>query len=76
MINEYTLVVGKISSNFDSIMQNCKKDEYEFYNKLVNFIELENSLTQPELSDRVFDDPDLNVYKLLSTQQTVYKSLN
>ena len=76
MINEYTLVVGKISSNFDSIMQNCKKDEYEFYNKLVNFIELENSLTQPELSDRVFDDPDLNAYKLLSAQQTVYKSLN
>jgi hypothetical protein len=29
----------------------------------------------PELSDKVFEDPDLNAYKLLSAQQSVYKFL-
>jgi hypothetical protein len=27
------------------------------------------------LSDKVYDDPDLNAYKLLSAQQSVYKIL-
>ena len=71
MINEYTLNVGVISDNFDSIMHYCKEEE-AFYNKLVNFIDLEKSLLQPELSDKVFEDPNLNAYKLLSAQQKVY----
>ncbi|MBR7036706.1 hypothetical protein IKI14_02300 [bacterium] len=43
---------------------------------MVNFIDLENSLGQPEVQDRVFEDPDLNAYKLLSIQQKVYKFLD
>ncbi len=73
MINEYVLHVGKTTNDFESIMQHCNRDEYSFYTKLVNFIEIENSLWQPELSDKVFDNSDLNAYKLLSAQQTVYK---
>ena len=73
MINEYVWRVGLSADNFDSIMQYCNWDEYIFYTKMVNFIQLEKSLWQPELSDKVFDDPDLNAYKLLSAQQTVYK---
>ena len=73
MINEYVLHVGKTTKDFESIMQHCNEDEYLFYTKLVNFIEIENSLWQPELSDKVFDSSDLNAYKLLSAQQTVYK---
>jgi hypothetical protein len=43
---------------------------------MVNFIDIDNSLRQPELLDKVFDDADLNAYKLLSAQQIVYRSLN
>jgi hypothetical protein len=43
---------------------------------MVNFIDLENSLKQPEISDKIFDDPDLNAYKLLSAQQSVHKILD
>lgn len=76
MINEYILHVGLVSDKFDSIMQFCEKEEYEFYRKLVNFIDLEKSLWQPEISDKVYEDPNLNAYKLLSAQQTVYKIVN
>lgn len=73
MINEYVWRVGLTTDDFESIMQYCNGDEYVFYTKLVNFIELEKSLWQPELSDKVYDDPDLNAYKLLSARQTVYR---
>jgi hypothetical protein len=43
---------------------------------MVNFIDLENSLKQPEVQDRVYEDPDLNAYKLLTAQQSVHKILD
>ena len=53
MINEYVLKVGVISDKFETVMQFCSEEEYEYYKNLVDFIELENSLLQPELSDKV-----------------------
>ncbi len=76
MIKEYTLHAGRTSDSFNSVMQYCGEDNFNYYKKMVNFIDLENSLWQPELSNRVFDDPDLNAYKLLSAQQSVYKILD
>jgi len=76
MIKEYTLRAWAVSDVLLSIMENCWEDDYKYYKKLINFIDLENSLRQPDLSDKVFDDPDLNAYKLLSAQQSVYKILD
>lgn len=76
MIKDYTLRAWVVSDTLLSIMENCWDDDYKYYKKLINFIDLENSLRQPDLSDRVFDDPDLNAYKLLSAQQSVYKILD
>ncbi len=75
MVKEYTLHVGSTTGSLLTMMELCSQDESEYYKKLVNFIDLENSLGQPELSSKVFDNPDLNAYKLLSAQQTVYKIL-
>lgn len=76
MIKEYTLHSGKTHDLLNSVMQYCGEDNINYYKKMVNFIDLENSLWQPELSNRVFDDPALNAYKLLSAQQSVYKILD
>ena len=59
-----------------SVMNFCSDKDFQYYKKMVNFIDVDNSLRQPELLDKVFDDPDLNAYKLLSAQQIVYRSLN
>ena len=56
-------------------MNFCSEEDFLYYKKMVNFIDIDNSLRQPELLDKVFDDPDLNAYKLLSAQQVVYRSL-
>ncbi|MBO7094872.1 hypothetical protein J6V86_01485 [bacterium] len=56
-----------------SVMNFCPDDDRFLYRKIANFIDIENSLKQPELLDKVFDDPDLNAYKLLSAQQVVYR---
>ena len=77
MVKEYTLHVWNWSSDsLSSIMDYCEDKDVLYYKKIINFIEIENSLNQPELSDKVFDDPDLNAYKLLSAQQSVYKILD
>ena len=75
MVKEYTLHVGSSTDDLVTLMWYCGKDDEEYYRKLVDFVDLENSLLQPELSNKVFSNPDLNAYKLLSAQQTVYKIL-
>lgn len=75
MINEYVLRAGSTSDDLTFVMDNCGVEYTIFYRKMIKFIELENSLGQPVLSDKVFDDPDLNAYKLLSAQQNVYRVL-
>ena len=77
MIPEYIWHSWDISSDIlGSVMNFCPDDDRVYYRKIVNFIDIENSLKQPELLDKVFDNPDLNAYKLLSAQQIVYRWLN
>ena len=76
MINEYVLHAGTTSEDLTEAMNYCNEDDTKFYRKVVDFIDIENSLWQPDLSDKVFNDPDLNAYKLLSAQQSVYKILD
>ena len=74
MINEYVLHSWETSSIFNSIMSNCNWELRSFYENLVNFINDENSLTiEPT---RIFENSDLNAYKLLSLQQIVYRNLD
>ena len=76
MVQDYVWHSGVTSSDILlSIMNYCPEEDRRYYRKVLNFIDIENSLRQPELLDKVFDDPDLNAYKLISAQQTVYKSL-
>jgi hypothetical protein len=44
MVKEYTLHSGITSDILTSIMNYCREDEIKYYRKLVNFIDLENSL--------------------------------
>lgn len=76
MVNEYVLHAWNTSENLTFVMDYCNVEYSNFYKKMIKFIELENSLWQPELSDKVFDDPDLNAYKLLSAQQSVSRILD
>ena len=75
MIKDYTLHAGAVSETLLLAMEYCW-EEYDPYKKMVNFIDLENSLKQPEVQDRVYEDPDLNAYKLLTAQQSVHKILD
>ena len=76
MVQEYTRRSGVISSDFlKHVMEYCDEDDQAYYNKMVSFIEIENSLNNPELSDKVFDNPDLNAYKLLSAMQKLHNFL-
>lgn len=76
MILEYIQRSWNSSSTvLNTIMEDCDDESKNYYRDLVNFITVENSLVRPELSDEVFDNADLNAYKLLSAQQSVYKFL-
>lgn len=78
MVKEYTehsLVSFSSADKLKWVMDFCTVEDYKYYGTLINFMEIESSLLQPELSDKVFDDPDLNAYKLLSSRQYVGKFL-
>lgn len=62
--------------DFASIMNKCGEDYSVYYKKLTNFIEVENSMNQPEIPEKIYDDPDINAYKLISSWQNVDKFLN
>ena len=76
LVNNYTLRSWVSSDELLSILWYCSRSDMDQYKTLVNFIKVENSLWQPELSEEIFDDPNLNAYKLLSAQQSVYKILD
>ena len=71
MVKDYVLHAGVTSENLSYLMDYCGDEDSKFYKKMIDFIDIENSLWQPELSDKVYDDSDLNAYKLLSAMQTV-----
>ena len=77
MIKEYTLRSWITSSeDLYSAMSHCSKDDFEYYKKMLDFIDVDNSLSQPELPSKIFDDRDMNAYKLVSAWQSLYKILN
>jgi hypothetical protein len=57
-------------------MSYCSAEEFEYYKKILDFINADNSLSQPELPSRIFNDSDINAYKLISARQTLYKILD
>ena len=77
MVKEYVWHSWITSADdvFKSVMSLCTADDSSYYSKMVKFIDIDNSLRQPELLDKTFDDPDLNAYKLLSAQQIVSRTL-
>lgn len=76
MVKDYTLHAGVVSETLLSVMEYCWEG-YDSYKKMVNFIDVEKSLWPGQLvQDRVYEDPDLNAYKLLTAQQTVHKILD
>lgn len=76
MVKEYVLRSNMApSETLWLVMNYCSEEDQVYYKKLVGFIDVDNSLWQPELSNVVFDDPDLNAYKLLSARQNVNKIL-
>jgi hypothetical protein len=44
MVKEYTLHTGRTPDTLNSVMQYCGEDDVNYYKKMSNFIELENSL--------------------------------
>lgn len=75
LVHSYTLRSWVSSDELSSVLRYCQSSDVDQYKMLVNFIKVENSLWQPELSEEIFDDSYLNAYKLLSAQQNVYKIL-
>lgn len=76
MVIDYTQHSWNISSDaLNYVMEYCNVEDFNYYRKLTSFIKIDNSLWQPELSSEVFEDPDLNAYKLLSAQQVLNKKL-
>ena len=72
MIIEYTWHSWDTSTSLWNIVNQYCSEGKEDYSKMKVFIDMEASLSQ--LSDTVYNDPDVNAYKLLSSMQKVYNN--
>lgn len=77
MVKEYTWHSWVwYDDNLNLVMNYCSDEDKSYYKKMTNFIEAEKSLNQPQIPNKVFDDSDVNAYKLISAWQSVYKILD
>ncbi len=77
MIKEYTIHAWETYlQDFASIMNKCGEDYWTYYKKLTNFIEVDKSVDLPEVPEKVYEDPDINAYKLVSLWWKVSRFLD
>lgn len=77
MIKDYSIRAWvTYLSDFATIMNKCGEDYGIYYKKMTNFIEVDKSVNQPEILEKVYEDPDINAYKLVSSWQKVSKFLD
>jgi len=45
------------------------------FERLASFIEVQNELDSKQISKSIYNDSEINAYKLLSVQQSIYKDI-
>lgn len=71
-----SLYQRKVFPAFNEMMMQCPKPLQEKYQQLNDFITIQNELDANTLSTTVYTQAELNVYKLLSALQLVYKQFS
>lgn len=74
ILYENTLYQRENTEEINTIISQCPTENIQNYRILSNFITIEQEISNGIVSKKVYNNKDLNSYKLLSAQQVLYKS--
>ncbi|MDR2541185.1 MAG: hypothetical protein LBD11_05480 [Candidatus Peribacteria bacterium] len=75
LMYDTTLYHRMIYPAFNDLILQCSTAQIQQYRELANFIEVEQELSKSFISSTIYTNKSVNAYKLLSTQQILYKNL-
>lgn len=67
----YTYYTEKENETVEKLLQKCNVDEQITYKLFVDFVEVQKELFSKFISNKVYKDEVLNIYKLISFQQII-----
>jgi len=74
-MDKYIIYSNDTSSTIEGLIARCSQQSLENFKTLASFIEIQKQLEDKQISKSVYNDSDLNTYKLLSVQQAIYKDI-
>ncbi|MDR0369556.1 MAG: hypothetical protein LBH96_03430 [Candidatus Peribacteria bacterium] len=74
ILYESTLYQRENTDEINTIISQCPTENIQDYRTLSNFITIEQEISNGIISKNVYNNKNLNSYKLLSAQQVLYKS--
>jgi hypothetical protein len=74
LLYEDALYQKATSEEISTLISQCPTEAIQNYRKLSNFITIEQEIAKGIISKNVYNDKELNSYKLLSAQQILYKN--
>ena len=70
-----TLYQRNISEIFNTLILQCSTEQIQKYRDLSNFIEVEKELNNGVISSTIYNNRDINTYKLISIHQILYRTI-
>lgn len=74
-LHKHVMYSNKTNIYFDEIFQECWQEYYEAYNDFWNFLKIQEQLNKWYIDHHIYNNKNLNAYKLISYQQILYNSL-
>lgn len=74
-MDKYIMYSNDTNATIEGLVRKCGTGSIEKFRKVTAFIEIQEELNNKQISKSVYNDNDINAYKLLSIQQMVYKDI-
>jgi hypothetical protein len=72
----YIYYKGSDSESIKYLMKQCPSNYQDEYNLYINFLEIENELFSKFITNKIYKEDELNIYKLISYQQIINDDIN
>jgi|GEM_PF-1922267 len=74
-MDKYIIYSNDTSPVIEELVEKCSAQSVAKFKKLASFIEIQGQLDSKQISKSVYNDNDINAYKLVSLQQAIYKDI-
>ncbi|NCO97980.1 hypothetical protein GW864_02270 [bacterium] len=74
-MDKYIIYSNDTNAKIEELVARCSTQSVTKFKKLASFIEVQKELDSKQISKSIYNDSEINAYKLLSVQQSIYKDI-